>query len=76
MYVSFIHILLPQFLTYRLVNILLFEICCLSVCLRRLSAGVRDDCWYLWIIEGFRCIDHYVCLIYMAVDPGPTLKEG
>ena len=44
MYVGFIHVLLPQFLTNGLVNVLLFELGLFSVSLGMIDAHVWDDC--------------------------------
>ena len=54
------HILLTQFLMDILVNIVLFEVGHFPVHLGTLGAGVRDDCWHLWVEEGFQCLGHYV----------------
>ena len=70
MHVSFIHILLPQFLMDILVNIVIFEVAHFTVCLGTLGAGVRDDCWHLWVEEGFRCLGHYVW--FTAITIGLT----
>ena len=60
MHVSFIQILLPQFLMDSLVNILPFKLCHLSVRLGTLGTHVRDDCWNLWVGEGCRYLGHDV----------------
>ena len=59
MHVSFIHILLPQFLTDSLVNILLFEVGYFCVHLGKLGAHVRDYCCNLWVGEGCWCLGNY-----------------
>ena len=51
-HVSFIHIILPHFLTDSLVNIIIFEVCHLSAHLGTLVGCVRDDCWHIWVSKG------------------------
>ena len=63
MHVSFIHILLPQFLTDILINILLFELGHICIRLGTLSSRVRGGFWLLWVGEGFQCLSHYGWLI-------------
>ena len=60
MHVSFIHILLPHFLTDGPVNVLILEVCHFSACLGTLGARVRYYCCRLWVREGFRCLIHDV----------------
>ena len=67
MHVSFIHILLPRFLTDIIYNVLLIEVGNLSICLGTLSAFVRDDSWHLWVVEGCRCLGHDEWLTSIAV---------
>ena len=47
-HVSFIDILLYQFLTDGLINILIFEPGHLCVRLGTLGARTRNNCWHLW----------------------------
>ena len=49
MHVVFIHIFLPQFITDGLLDVLLFEVCHLSISLGVLNAHVWDDSWNLWV---------------------------
>ena len=56
--VSFIHILLPQFLTDGLVNVLLFEVGNFCVYLGTHNARVGGDCWHLWVGEGCQYLGH------------------
>ena len=46
-HVRFVHILISQFLTDILVNLIIFEVCNLSVHLGMLSAHVSCDGWHL-----------------------------
>ena len=56
------NILLPQFLTDSLVNIILLKVCHFSIFLGTLSTCVRDDCWHISVRESCRCLGHYGCL--------------
>ena len=67
MHVSFIHIFLPQFLTDGLVNVLLFEVGHLCVCLGTLGACVRGYFWYLWFGGGCICLYYDGWLTAIAV---------
>ena len=67
MHVSFIHILLPQFLMGILVNIFLFKVGHLPVRIGTLDACVRDDFWHLWVGEGWKCLGHDDCLTDISV---------
>ena len=74
MHVSFIHILLPQFLMDGL-NDIIFELGHLYVCLRTLNARARAEFWNLWAREGFRCTGYYGCLTDISVGcPNITLQ--
>ena len=57
-HVCFLHILLPQFLTDGLVNIIIFEVGRVYFRFGTLDARVRDGFWHLWIGEGSRCLGH------------------
>ena len=59
MHVSFIRILLPKFLTDILVNIILFGVGRLCARIGALDNSGRDDCWHIWVGEGYQCLVHY-----------------
>ena len=50
-----------------LVNIVLFEVGHFPVHLGTLGAGVRYDCWHLWVGEACQCIGPCVWLKYIPV---------
>ena len=75
MNVSFIHILLPQFLTDSLINILLFELGHICIHLGALSACFSDDFWHPWVGEAFRCIGHYGWLTDISVGHPNILRQ-
>ena len=58
MHVCFLYFLPPHFLTDSLVNTLIFEVVDLNVFFGILDGRVRDDCWHLWVRDGFWCICH------------------
>ena len=66
-HICFINILLTQFLTDGLINIILFKVGHLCICLGTLGNRVRDDRWYLWVREGFQCLGNNIWLKYTAV---------
>ena len=66
-HVGFIHILIPQFLTDGLVNVIILEVGHLCIRLGMIDTCVRDDCWHLWFGEGLRCLGHDSWLTAIAV---------
>ena len=61
------NILLPQFFTYGLINVPIFELGYLCVRPGTLSDLVRDYFWHLWVWEGLQCLVNDVWLKSIAV---------
>ena len=67
-YVGFIHLFLPQFLTDGLVNILLFEVGHLCVSIGMLDDRVRDYGWHIRVGVGCQCLINYGWMADIALD--------
>ena len=58
-HVGFIHIFLPQFMIYVLINILLLKVGNLYASFRTIDASVSHDGWNIRVEEGRWCLGHY-----------------
>ena len=74
-HVSFIHIIINEFLTDSPINILLSELRNLCVYPGTIIARVRDDYWHLWVGEGLQCLGHYVWLADIDVGHPKILLQ-
>ena len=66
-HVSFIKIILLQFLVDGLYSFLFFKLGHICVRLGTLDTRVKDDCWNIWVGDGFRCLGHDVWLTYITI---------
>ena len=67
LHLSFIYILLPQFLTHSLTIIILFKVYHFYIHIGTLGDCAGNDCWHLWVGEGFQCLGHDGWFIDIAV---------
>ena len=75
LHVGFIYIFLPQFLTYGLVRVTLFEVVHLQVSFVTLEGCIWDYCSYLRVRECCRCLGNYGFLASISVSRDKVLLQ-
>ena len=67
MHVGLIFISIPQFLTNRLIDILIIEVGHMGVSIGMLGSSVYHNCQHIQVGEGRRCIGHDIWMKAIAV---------
>ena len=67
MHVGLIFISIPQFLTNRLIDILIIEVGHMGVSIGMLGSSVYHNCQHIQVGEGRRCLGHNSGLTAIAV---------